>query len=492
MNKLQKIIISLILLSAMFSGLYLIWLKREEVVRQLSQLGLYQRLQSIGLLRTTIPGYFDALRSQNLAYDLDGDGEVTGKDYPLLVKDLFPDATSSETRVSAVTALAADEVPAESENVDLPSVRGYSTDEFTGSATATYPFDLPVGRAGMKPSLSLSYSSGAVDDMFAGVSTDYRSDPDHNYQKQAGIFGLGWSLQGLGYVARDTQGTLNDPRDDTFILVFSGGVADLVNESDDGFYSVWRTVPNLKMKVERWSRCKNHPYGNTGDNIDICRFNWKVTTPDGTKYYFGSPATVNLWQSQYDPDTSYFAQGSGNDWYPLLENAGNMEGSRAWLIFGSTYKNWHALTYQWLLTKVESVYDGVSGQNVETNYSYQFELGDYQGKKYVKAIYPYKITYEPNEIEFFREGRLDYKTHYGGKSDPDQPLVSSERIRKIVVSSLGKPRNSYILQYKYGWEPLKHNDNGNGIAEYDWEIKDGQTIHSLLEKITPWSGDPEL
>lgn len=79
---------------------------------------------------------------------------------------------------------------------------------------------------------------------------------------------------------------------------------------------------------------------------------------------------------------------------------------RAWLIYGSDKKGWHALTYKWLLTKVESVYD-TDQKPVEILYKTHFEVGDYKSKKYVKGIYPYKILYGKNEIEFIREQRLD-------------------------------------------------------------------------------------
>ncbi len=45
----------------------------------------------------------------------------------------------------------------------IPSVQGFQVSSFTGAASYAYPFDVPAGPAGIKPSLSLSYSSAATD-----------------------------------------------------------------------------------------------------------------------------------------------------------------------------------------------------------------------------------------------------------------------------------------------------------------------------------------
>ena len=430
-----------------------------------------------GLIKTSIPDFFTALETQNLLYDYNNDGAVTGEDYSLVVKEadkkrVLPTPTQEkETGGPAVKGLST-ETEAAAEHISLPSVMGTGSDAFTGVATTSYPIELPPAPAGLVPSVSLNYSSGAVDDLFTGIETKWRNDAGHPYQKQAGIVGFGWNLSSGGYISRDVQGTLNDPSDDTFILGFGGGSANLTKESGDNTYSVWRTVPNLKTRVERFGLCKTYQF-------EICRYHWKVTTADGTKYFFGGSAPATAWRTTSDPDVSYFPdQGLNDSWYPL--------GYSPWLIYGSDQKGWHALVYQWQLSKVENVY------NLNIEYSYQFGLlGDYQGKKYVSAVYPYKINYGQNEVEFVREPRFDYKTHQGDNTASEQPFQSKDRIRKILIRTSGKVIRAYVLEYKYGWVPSQHYDtNGNGIPDSIGEVKDGQVIHSLLQKITPWSGDP--
>jgi len=497
--RLKILIISLLALIVLLIAGLIVFVNKKKVVNFLSQSGILKTMRNAGILRINTGDYFTALKEQNLLYDLNGDGAVTGEDYKLVIMEADKNAQSGQKPVEPSPAPAkgsqelqvkglASEVPAAAENISLPSVKGSASDGFTGSASTAYPIELPPGPAGLEPSVSLSYSSGSVDDLFTGVETKWRNDAVHPYQKQAGIVGLGWNLNSGGMIYRDTQGTLNDTADDTFGLAFGGGSANLTLESDDGYYSVWRTVPNLKTKVERWSRCK--PYTYDGGSLNICRYSWKVTTADGTKYYFGPTQTLNNWQTTNDPEIQYFIQGAGYDWYPLnIDNA--TPGYTSWLIYGSDIKGWHALVYEWNLSQVESVFNVDGSREVKIKYLYKYGLGDYAGKKYVSAVYPYKINYGQNEVEFVREPRLDYKTHLGDNSVNEQPFRSMERIRKILVKTSNKVVRAYVLDYKYGWVPAQHYDtNNNGVADNIGEVKDGQVIHSLLFKITPWGGDP--
>jgi uncharacterized repeat protein (TIGR01451 family) len=88
----------------------------------------------------------------------------------------------------------------------IPSVQGFQVSSFTGAASYAYPFDVPAGPAGIKPSLSLSYSSAATD----GVSGE-------RVKQQASWVGKGWSLD-TGSVARNKL-----PNGDaTYALILDG------------------------------------------------------------------------------------------------------------------------------------------------------------------------------------------------------------------------------------------------------------------------------
>ncbi|OGM74266.1 hypothetical protein A3H19_01945 [Candidatus Woesebacteria bacterium RIFCSPLOWO2_12_FULL_39_9] len=470
---------SLIILGIFFS---------KNISTLLGRLGVYRLMRNVGLIRPTVPGYFEALKTQNLVYDYNNDGVVTGDDYSFLVAasakkqaEASPTPTEAPAGTFQEATVEADEVNAASDRVTLPSIRAFGTDSFNGASTVDYPIGLPQGSGISVPGLSVNYSSSAIDDMFIGVETRWRNDTSHSYQKQANQVGLGWGLSGFASISRDTQGTLNDPNDDTFILSLPTGSANLSKESDDGAYSVWRTVPNLKVKVERYARCKNHYYGaNNQYSINVCRYSWTATTPDGTKYYFGSPTTQTNWKRANDPDASYFAEGTGNDWFPLYETA-NSYGTRAWFIYGSDFKGWHALTYKWSLYSIESVY---ANSEAKAFYSDRFAFGDYQGKKYVSAVYPAKITYGLHEVAFEYEARSDKATHQGDRATPEQPIKSTDRLKKILVKSRNQVQNAYTFEYIYGYRTVDHPDPNNPVG--------GKAIHSLLRKITVWDSDPAV
>ena len=65
----------------------------------------------------------------------------------------------------------------------IPSLQGWQVSGFTGAASYSYPIDLPAGPGGLKPSLTLNYSSAAVD-----------GPTGQRVTKQAGWVGTGWSL----------------------------------------------------------------------------------------------------------------------------------------------------------------------------------------------------------------------------------------------------------------------------------------------------------
>lgn len=220
--------------------------------------------------------------------------------------------TASSTATATATSSGGDQLTVA--NPILPSIQGFGTDKIVGASTVSYPIAVPAGTGGLTPSLSLSYSSRAVDDQ-------------HNdqlcwntyFNNQSSLAGLGWDLGGLGYIARDpgeNKGSsiinewtkTGDLEDDRYFLVFPGGSAELIN---DNRYSTiepgtpaaeqWRTVPETFLKIKH-----NHLGGGRFDDgmVKSCKTvwgsgyigydtdQWEVTAKDGTKYYFGSPADM--------------------------------------------------------------------------------------------------------------------------------------------------------------------------------------------------------
>lgn len=482
-----KVIFLLVLIVS--TVIYLRKTSGEILVDRIKTPLILGQLKKIGLVRATVPGYFKALQTQNLFYDFNNDGLVDGVDYmPLLNETQTP-----QPKVKGITAGEIQPLAAAGETEvapqQLPSVKGFGGNDFNGEATVSYGIDVPAGPAGLAPSLGVAYSSGSVDDLLTGTDTKWRNDALHPYQAQAGKLGLGWNLSGIQFIARDMKNDINDTETDGYFLSFSGGAANLVNESDNGSYSVWRTLPNIKVKVERWALCKD-----SGGTRLICRHHWLVTTGDGTKYTFGSPQPVDQWQRARDPEIEPIAGKAGSfpgPWYPLYDDTPDGPiASRTWMLYAHDGARRHALETKWLLAKVESVFDTPTSNLAEMNFTYRLEVGTYKDQTFSQTFYPHKFSYGPHEIAFITEPRLDYFIHNGEWEEASkQAEISKDRLRKITVKTLGKIVRSYVFDYVYGWNPSKHKDDGDGIAETAGEVVSGQVIHSLLTKIRLYAGD---
>jgi hypothetical protein len=94
----------------------------------------------------------------------------------------------------------------------LPSIQGWQVSEFTGAATYSLPFDLPVGPGGIKPALELSYNSAATDSTFG-----------QRFKQPSSWVGKGWSLD-TGEVALRKIDAGNGTLINTYVLAFGEGV----------------------------------------------------------------------------------------------------------------------------------------------------------------------------------------------------------------------------------------------------------------------------
>ncbi|MFE7504157.1 RHS repeat-associated core domain-containing protein [Promicromonospora sp. NPDC057488] len=191
-------------------------------------------------------------------------------------------AATSEAMVLAVAADAAGS-EGDWKATPLSGAAAWETTEGTGSFTWSYPFRAPGTAGGLVPEVSLSYDSGSVDGRVASANT------------QTSEIGEGWDLATGGYVERkfvpcvDDQATSNNEapnnadydsgdlcwKNDNATLVLGGKATDLVKDKTSG---EWRLEADDNTKVESltggWNGDENKEY-------------WKVTTADGTQYWFG-------------------------------------------------------------------------------------------------------------------------------------------------------------------------------------------------------------
>jgi RHS repeat-associated protein len=147
----------------------------------------------------------------------------------------------------------------------------------TGDFTWSYPLRVPPVPGGLVPELALSYQSSAVDG---------RTSATNN---QASWVGDGWDLnpgfveRTYGVCAFDKEGGTVAPqtndlcwRSDNATAAYGGGGGALIRDDRTG---VWRPEQDDGSRVERLTGAGN---GARGGEY------WKITTLDGTQYFFGS------------------------------------------------------------------------------------------------------------------------------------------------------------------------------------------------------------
>ncbi|NUT52908.1 MAG: type IV secretion protein Rhs [Saccharothrix sp.] len=157
----------------------------------------------------------------------------------------------------------------------LSASASWSVSGYTGTFTWSYPFRVPPAPGGLEPKLALSYSSSAVDG---------RTSSTNN---QASWVGDGWDLT-PGFVER-TYGSCADDtinagrktgdlcwRSDNATASYNGSAGPLIRDDASG---TWRPEGDDGSRVEKLTGAGNG--ARDGEH-------WKITTVDGTQYFFGS------------------------------------------------------------------------------------------------------------------------------------------------------------------------------------------------------------
>jgi len=153
-----------------------------------------------------------------------------------------------------------------------------------GDFTWSYPLRVPPGAGDLVPELALSYTSSTVDGRTSAANN------------QASWAGDGWDLH-PGFVERTYGGCSEDDMGDVKPTVFDlcwrsdnatsskNGV--LIAES--GSTSRWRGKSDDGSRIERLTDA-------TGANGDDNGESWKITTPEGVQYFYGSrPESKSTW-----------------------------------------------------------------------------------------------------------------------------------------------------------------------------------------------------
>ena len=265
----------------------------------------------------------------------------------------------------------------------------------SGAFNYSYPINLPPGTNGMEPKLALVYNSN----------------------RGNGMLGMGWDLDGIPVITRDTtyDVTFDDTKDHYLYygekLIYTDPA-----QGGDGYYHTERES-FIRFKLE---------YPNGSNSY------WVATLKNGTKMYFGYQASEHTSQTDGHVD--------------------------------AVGKNGKALV--WSLSKVMDI----QGNYYVVEYNEDATNGDY---------YPVRVTYTKNgtlinnykTVEFFYESRNDYYNQYL------PTLINMDKRLKWVVVKVGANLlRKYRLDYEYGISTGKsrlaaiqeYGDDGNWPENGPW------------------------
>ncbi|MFF3981181.1 RHS repeat-associated core domain-containing protein [Streptomyces sp. NPDC001828] len=249
----------------------------------------------------------------------------------------------------------------------------------TGAFHWSYPLSVPSVPGATQPQLSLGYNSQSVDGLTAASNA------------QSGWLGDGWSME-PGFIERrykscndDKTGGTNTTKvgdlcwfNDNATMSLNGKNTELVYDAKTG----WHAAADSAEKVEKLTGATN------GDNDGE---HWKVTTTDGTQYYFGLNRLPG-WKDSTTPTTN-------SAWtVPVF---GNQSGEPCYN--ASFASAWCQQAWRWQLDYVVDVHGSAMAYywNTETN-NYGRNVSETTGKA---TVTPYT-----------RGGWLDH-IDYGLRSD---------------------------------------------------------------------------
>nr|BFD88601.1 RHS repeat-associated core domain-containing protein [Streptomyces sp. Xyl84] len=211
-----------------------------------------------------------------------------------------------------------------------------------GAFTWSYGIDTPEVPGGVQPDLSLSYSSQAVDGRTAATNN------------QANWVGDGWSLE-PGFIERRYVSCSDDAKDgngtdksgdlcwkkDNAVLNLNGQSNVLIKDDTTG---VWHLESDDGTKVEHLT---DTSLGN-GDNDGEY---WRVTTPDGTRYYFGRNK-MSGWSAGKDETNSVwsvpvFGNQSGEPCHATAFKDSWCRQAWRWNLDAVLDRHGDAMTYYW-------------------------------------------------------------------------------------------------------------------------------------------------
>ncbi|MEV5972556.1 RHS repeat-associated core domain-containing protein [Streptomyces sp. NPDC051921] len=264
-------------------------------------------------------------------------------------------SASSAVPTSGFTVLAAtadDAGPTgDYKATSLQASGSWSAGGSTGAFTWSYPIGVPTVPGGLDPKISLDYNSQSVDG---------RTGASNN---QPSWIGDGWNWE-PGFIERkykscndDMTGGTNTTKvgdlcwfDDNVTLSLAGRTSELVYEAGKG----WHPASDSGEKVEKLTGAVNGDGGT--DGVDGKGEHWKVTTADGTQYFFGLnrlPGWKDNGTAADDPVTNsawtvpVFGNQSGEPCYDSSFASGWCQQAWRWQLDYVVDPHGNAVAYHW-------------------------------------------------------------------------------------------------------------------------------------------------
>ncbi|MFC2176982.1 carbohydrate-binding protein, partial [Actinomycetota bacterium] len=329
------------------------------------------------------------------------------------------------------------------------NVADYQVSLFTGAFATSYPIAVPPSPAGPAPSVSLSYSSAAVDGM--------RSDKNN----QPGPIGTGWSLGAGGSITRhfntsctNGSGAILDPcpLDDEYSLTLNGVGSRLIYKSTSGGVKEFRLESDPMWRIEMKT------------NGSVAREShgeyWVVTTPDGTQYEFGNTDD----SLDHVPVYTFNQPGPSCSGYEDAQWSGS--------ISHVCYKAW-----RWNLDKVTDTFGN------EMLFDYRQELDYYRVRTYssikgevIRASHVERIRYAKVNGTFRAQVLFDYEVRCkdplnAADCDEDNELIDTpvDLACRYADASCDNDHPSYFTELNLDGIRTQVYESGkwNTVARYD-------------------------
>lgn len=207
------------------------------------------------------------------------------------------------TVLAAVAAAGEDEGKSDYTATKLSASSAWETDLNSGDFTWAYEMPVPDVPGGLTPDLGLAYSSGQIDGR------------TENTNNQASWAGDGFEMW-PGYIERKYKSCAKDgvkhsdgnkPADqcwayDNAFLSFNGKAGELTPAGSNE----WKLKNDDGTRIKRLASTDRHNGDNDGEY-------WRLTDPDGTRYYFGYHRLPGWTSGKQTTDSTWTTPVFGND-----------------------------------------------------------------------------------------------------------------------------------------------------------------------------------